>query len=60
MSDDFPERRWFWATLALSSISIVGFVFAVWELLESRFFRDADYLTLHYLYISRGVFPLSC
>jgi PAS domain S-box-containing protein len=55
MSDDVPERRWFWATLALSSISIVGFVFAVWELLESRFFRDVDYLTLHYLYVSRGV-----
>ena len=55
MSDDFPERRWFWVTLALSSISIVGFVFAVWELLESRFFRDVDYLTLHYLYVSRGV-----
>ena len=53
--DHFPERRWFWATLALSSVSIVGFVFAVWELLESHFFRDADYLTLHYLYISRGV-----
>jgi PAS domain S-box-containing protein len=55
MSDDFPERRWFWVTLALSSISIVGVVFAVWELLESHFFRDVDYLTLHYLYISRGV-----
>jgi len=55
MSDDFPKRRWFWATLVLSSISIVGFVFAVWELLESRFFRDVDYLTLHYLYVSRGV-----
>jgi two-component system, sporulation sensor kinase E len=54
-SDKFPERRWFWATLALSSVSIVGFVFAVWELIESHFFRDADYLTLHYLYISRGV-----
>ncbi len=55
MSDDFPERRWFWVTLALSSISIVGVVFAVWELLESHFFRDVDYLTLHYLYVSRGV-----
>jgi PAS domain S-box-containing protein len=54
-SDKFPERRWFWATLALSCVSIVGVVFAVWELLESHFFRDADYLTLHYLYISRGV-----
>lgn len=55
MSDDLPERRWFWATLVLSSISIIGFVFAVWELLESHFFRDVDYLTLHYLYVSRGV-----
>jgi PAS domain S-box-containing protein len=55
MTDHFPERRWFWATLTLSSISIVGFVFAVWELLESHFFRDVDYLTLHYLYVSRGV-----
>ena len=55
MIDHFPERRWFWATLTLSSISIVGFVFAVWELLESHFFRDVDYLTLHYLYVSRGV-----
>lgn len=55
MSDDFPERRWFWATLVLSSISIIGLVFAVWELLESHFFRDVDYLTLHYLYVSRGV-----
>ncbi len=55
MSDEFPERRWFWVTLVLSSISIVGVVFAIWELLESHFFRDVDYLTLHYLYISRGV-----
>lgn len=30
-------------------------MFAVWELLESHFFRDVDYLTLHYLYVSRGV-----
>jgi hypothetical protein len=35
MRDDFPERRWFWATLALSSISIVGLVFAVCPLLCS-------------------------
>jgi len=32
----------------------VSVVFAAWELLEYRFFRDANYLTLHYLYISRG------
>jgi hypothetical protein len=30
-------------------------VFVAWELVEDRFFRDADYLTLHYLYITRDV-----
>lgn len=49
------NQRWFWATLMLSSISIAGVVFAIWELLENRFFRDTDYLTLHYLYITRGI-----
>jgi len=49
------ERRWFWVTLTLSSVTIVGFVFAIWELIEAHFFRDADYLTLHYLYITRGI-----
>jgi PAS domain S-box-containing protein len=54
-SDFMPEKRWFWATLTLSSITIVSVVFAAWELVENRLFRDADYLTLHYLYITRGV-----
>ena len=49
------EKHWFWATLTLSSITIVSVVFAAWELVENRFFRNADYLTLHYLYITRGV-----
>jgi hypothetical protein len=49
------EKRWFWATLTLSCITIVTVVFAAWELLEYRFFRDANYLTLHYLYITRGI-----
>lgn len=49
------EARWFWATLLLSSVSLVALVFAAWELVESRFFRDVDYVTLHYMYISRGV-----
>src|SRR5271165_5923072 len=49
------EKQWFWATLTLSSITIVSVVFAAWELAENRFFRNADYLTLHYLYITRGV-----
>src|ERR1035438_2204983 len=50
-----PENRWFWATLTLSSITIVSVVLAAWELVENRLFRDADYITLHYLYITRGV-----
>jgi PAS domain S-box-containing protein len=49
------EKHWFWATLTLSSITIVAFVFAAWELVEGRYFRYADYMTLHYLYITRGV-----
>ncbi len=48
-------RQWFWATLMLSSISIIAVVFAAWELVESKFFREADYVSLHYLYITRGI-----
>ena len=55
MHKALPERGWYWATLILSSITIVGLVFAFWELIENRFFRDLDYVSLHYLYISRGV-----
>ena len=49
------SRQWFWATLILSCVTIVTFVFAAWELMEKRFFRNVDYHTLHFLYISRGV-----
>ena len=49
------EQRWLWATLTLSSISIAAVVFAVWEVVENRFFHHVDYLTLHYLYITRGI-----
>jgi PAS domain S-box-containing protein len=49
------ESRWFWATLVLSSTSIVAFVFAIWELLQNRLFREMDYVALHRLYITRGV-----
>lgn len=55
MEEGARERRWFWATLILSSVTIVAFVFGLWELLENHFFRDIDYATLHYLYITRGV-----
>jgi two-component system sporulation sensor kinase A len=55
----FPSETytgpWFWLTLTLSSITIVGLVFAVWELIENHFFRDLDYRALHYLYITRGI-----
>ena len=55
MSAHATNRRWFWATLTLSSITLVAVVFAIWELVEYRYFRDVDYLTLHYLYITRGM-----
>jgi PAS domain S-box-containing protein len=47
--------RWFWLTLTLSSITIVSVVFLVWELIEDHFFRNLDFRTLHYLYITRGI-----
>ncbi|MGI9102640.1 MAG: two-component system sensor histidine kinase NtrB [Terriglobales bacterium] len=49
------QRNWFWVTLTLSSITVVALVLALWELFENHFFRNLDYLTLHYLYISRGI-----
>lgn len=49
------ETRWLWATLMLSSVSIVAVVFAAWELVEARFFQNVDYVTLHTLYITRGI-----
>lgn len=50
-----PEKRWFWATLTLSCITLVSAVFVAWEVVENRFFRYANYVTLHYLYITRGI-----
>lgn len=47
--------RWFLVTLALSCVTILAVVFSLWELIEHRYFRDLDYTTLHYLYITRGV-----
>jgi len=49
------SRHWFWATLVLTSITLVALVFTLWELVENRLFRDIDYVSLHYLYISRGI-----
>ena len=48
-------RRWFLATLGLSCLTLLAAVFSLWELLEHRYFRDLDYMTLHYLYITRGI-----
>lgn len=39
----------------LSSITIVGVVFALWELIEHRYFHFTDYARLHFLYITRGI-----
>lgn len=55
MAEPDHDQRWFWATLVLSSISIIAVVFAFWELVENHYFRDLNYVSLHYLYISRGI-----
>lgn len=49
------NRPWFLLTLAFSCLTLVAAVFSIWELIEYRYFRDLDYLTLHYLYITRGI-----
>lgn len=50
-----PSGRWFLLTVALSCATLLALVFALWELVERRYFRDLDYVTLHYLYITRGI-----
>lgn len=48
-------RPWFFLTVALSCLTLLALVFSLWELVEHRYFRDLDYVTLHHLYITRGV-----
>ena len=56
ITDSGPTgRRWFLVTLGLSCVTLLAIVFTVWELVEHRYFRDLDYVTLHYLYITRGI-----
>ena len=55
MPEEPNKGIWLWGTLLLSCVTILIFVFAVWELLEQHFFRYLDYRQLHYLYITRGV-----
>ena len=55
MSDEPNNRVWLWSTLLLSCLTILIFVWAVWELVEQRFFRDLDYRQLHFLYVTRGM-----
>jgi PAS domain S-box-containing protein len=49
------RRVWFWTTLLLSCLTVLSVVFATWELVEQKFFRNLDFRQLHYLYITRGV-----
>lgn len=50
-----PGQGWFLVTLGLSCATILALIFSVWELIEHQYFRDLDYVQLHYLYITRGV-----
>jgi len=53
--EEVPTEPWFWLTLTLSSITIVAVVWAVSELIEGHYFRDLDYVKLHYLFVTRGM-----
>jgi PAS domain S-box-containing protein len=55
VSDEPNNRIWLWGTLLLSCLTILIFVWAVWELVEQRFFRELDYRQLHFLYVTRGM-----
>jgi PAS domain S-box-containing protein len=55
MARSNDSSGWFWVTLVLSCITIVALVFATWELVEHRFFRQVSYAQLHALYITRGI-----
>jgi len=55
MLPERSERVWFWTTLLLSCLTIMSAVFAAWELVEQKWFRNLDFWQLHYLYITRGV-----
>lgn len=55
MARSGESSGWFWTTLALSCITIVALVFAVWELVEHRLFQQFSYTRLHALYITRGI-----
>ena len=44
-----------WTFIVLSSLTLATIVFLVWELITRSFFKELDYKTLHYLYISRGI-----
>jgi PAS domain S-box-containing protein len=48
------SRLWF--TVITHLILIVGFSLMVWELFALEFLRKADSRTIHYLYVSRGIF----
>ncbi|MCF7842203.1 MAG: hypothetical protein K9N11_05060, partial [Lentisphaeria bacterium] len=39
----------------LAAMTIVAFVFGVWEILEQNFLKDTTPHTIHYLFITRGL-----
>jgi len=49
------SQAWFLVTLGLSCLTLLALVFSLWELIEHRYFRDLNYVTIHYLYITRGI-----
>src|ERR1035437_9537484 len=49
------NRPWFLLTVALSCFTLLALVFSLWELIEYRYFRDLDYVTLHFMYVTRGI-----
>ncbi len=51
----YRKPRFDWPFITLASLTLAGTIFAVWELVQHRFFYTTDPATLHWLFITRGI-----
>src|SRR5574341_1871358 len=49
------SRKTPWATLILTTVTLVALIFGLWELIEHSFFMHLDPIRFHLLYITRGI-----
>ena len=49
------RRPWARVWVLLSTATVVAVVFATWEMIAHTYFRDLNYRTLHFLYMTRSI-----